>query len=321
MSHVFVTGATGFVGKVLCETLTHSGHRVRAAVRQDGVPPNGASEQVVVGSIGPKTDWDTALDGVEVVVHVAAMAHRMRDARANRDAYMEVNALGTQSLAEAASARGVRRFVYVSTIKVNGGDSSARPYRASDLPRPDGDYGESKWLGEQHLFAAASRCGMDAAVVRPPLVYGAGVRANFLRLMNWVDRGLPLPLGAIHNRRSLVSVWNLCDLLARLVAHGRPVGGVWMVSDDDDLSTPDLVRRIAATMNRRARLIPVPQSWLAALGTLTGKEAEIARLCGSLTVDVEATKAGLEWMPPLSVREGIARTTEWYFREHVTGER
>lgn len=312
---VLVTGATGFVGRTLCQILGRSGFRVRAAVRRVGAPGAGI-EPVVVGDIGSATDWAEALHGVDAVVHAAARAHIMNPKPSDFDLYYETNARGTARLAEAAARAGVRRFIYVSSIKVNGEERAVGAYDANDAPDPQDPYGKSKWQGEQALLATAG--AMEAAIVRPPLVYGPGVRANFLRLMSWVDKEYPLPLASIDNRRSLVNVWNLCDLLAHLLRCPLPGNRAWLVSDGEDLSTPALIRRIAVAMGRQPRLLPVPVGLLQFLGSLTGKAAEISRLRGSLAVDITATRERLGWSPRVTVDEALLRTTNWYLNEART---
>jgi nucleoside-diphosphate-sugar epimerase len=308
MTRVLVTGASGFIGRRLCETLTHSGYVVRAALR-DGAAPLAAAECVAVGDI-VTAEWTEALRNVQCVVHAAARAHRV-EAHGDADLCLRTNADATLRLARAAVVAGVNRFVYLSSVKVNG-EGRQRPYRASDEPCPQDPYGRSKWFGEQHAFAAAAGSATEVAVVRSPLVFGPGVRANFLRLMSWVEKGRPLPLAAINNRRSLVSVWNLCDLLRCVLTHAAAPGRVWMVSDGEDLATPELVRRIATAMNRRARLYPVPAMLLRVIAVLSGRSAEMARLCDSLTVDIAPTVAELGWSPPLATAEALARTAAWY---------
>jgi nucleoside-diphosphate-sugar epimerase len=206
----------------------------------------------------------------------------------------------------------VRRLLYVSSVKVNGEGPTARPYTAQDEPHPEDVYGSSKWLAEKLLLEATAASQLEAAIVRPPLVYGPGVRANFLRLLHWVDSGWPMPLGSVDNRRSLVGVWNLCDLLIRLLTHPAAPGRVWMVSDGDDRSTPDLIREIARAMGRRARLFPAPLALLQAAANFTGRAAELRRLCGSLQVDIAQTRRELAWAPPVAATEGLARTVRWY---------
>jgi nucleoside-diphosphate-sugar epimerase len=315
MTRVLVTGATGFVGQTLCETLARSDNVVRAALRNDRSIPPGVSEKAVVGDIAATTDWRAALRGVDVVIHIAARAHILHDSSANSDLYMETNVRGTERLAHASALAGIRRFVFLSSVKVNGEETTDHAYTADDEPHPQDDYGKSKRLAEEHVREVAARTGMKAVIVRSPLVYGPGVRANFLRLLHWVDNEWPLPLAAIENTRSLVSIWNLCDLLVRLIEHPLAPGRTWLVSDGEDLSTPELIQRIANAMRRRARLVPVPLAVLRLIGGLTGRGAEIARLCGSLAVNIDETCRELGWSPPMKVDEALARTVTWYLSD------
>ena len=308
---VLLTGATGFVGRALLPELLAAGYVVRAALRSSATGLNDKVESIVVGDIGPQTDWTAALRDVDVVMHAAARAHVLGDDPANENLYIDSNARGSIRLAEAAAESGVGRFIFLSSVKVNGEDSGAGSFRSTDTPAPQDAYGRSKAMAEEGLWRVA-RSGMEVACVRLPLVYGPGVRANFLRLLGWVDRGWPLPLGSVHNRRSLVSTWNLCSLLVRLIEHPNAAGRTWMVSDGEDLSTPELIRRIGSAMNRSVRLLPVPLPLLRAAARLFGKEAEAMRLCGSLAVDIEATRRLLDWQPPLCVDESLIRTVRWY---------
>jgi len=309
---ILVTGADGFIGGHLIETLEARGHEYRAAVRS--VPAVGDARRVAVGEIGPRTEWQAALEGSEVVVHLAARAHILRESASDpHGEYMRVNAEGTGSLARAASRAGVRRFIYMSTIGVHGNTSGAGAISASSPLQPHNLYAQSKLAGESAAAQAAD--GMLAlAIVRPPLVYGSGVRANFLRILQWVDRGWPAPFGAIHNRRSLVSVWNLVDLLLWLCErHELPQGQqAWVVSDGEDVSTADLVRRLAQALGRAPRLLRVPAAVLEALGTLSGRRAELQALCSSLAIDMSATRTQLSWSPPLTLTAGLERTVRWY---------
>lgn len=311
-SRVLVTGATGFVGSHLCAMLSQAGYRVRAAVRSGRGMPAGAAETVLTGDLNSDPDWTEAVQGVDCVVHAAARVHMLHDSPANAGLYRQANAEATRKLAAASIRAGVRRFIYLSSIKVNGEATSVRPFSAADAPAPLDDYGRSKLRAEQMLFAAAAGSGMEAIAIRPPLVYGPGVRANFLRLMSWVHRRVPLPLGSVSNARSMVSIWNLCDLIRCAVAAERSVSGVLLVSDGDDLSTPQLVRGLAAALSVPARLIPVPPLLLHAGGSLIGRSAEVSRLLGSLQVDISATQACLNWKPGLPVGMALARTAQWY---------
>jgi nucleoside-diphosphate-sugar epimerase len=315
MTRVLVTGATGFVGQTLCDVLVRSGYVVRAALRYDCWIPACIGEKSVVGDIGSTTDWRVALRGVDMVVHIAARTHVLHDSSVNSNLYLETNARGTEQLARASALAGIRRFEYLSSVKVNGEETTDRAYTPHDEPRPRDAYGTSKWIAEKHVIETAAATGMETVIVRSPLVYGPGVRANFLRLLRWVDNGWPLPLGAIKNCRSLVSIWNLCDLLVHLLKHPLAPGRTWMVSDGEDLSTPVLIQRIASAMSRRAMLLPVPVDLLNLFAGLFGRKAEIARLCGSLTVNIEETCRELDWSPPIKVNEAIARTVSWYLSD------
>lgn len=312
MRRVLVTGASGFVGSTLCESLRAANFQVRAALRRYRPSLHPDMEAVEVGDISGHTGWSSALSGVDLVVHAAARAHVLGDSAANAGLYIETNARGTERLAEACAAAGIRRLVYVSSIKVNGEETARGAYTPDDKPDPQDAYGKSKWLGESLLKEVASRTGMEVVVVRPPLVYGPGVRANFLRLLRFVEMGLPLPIRSVDNRRSLVSVWNLCDLIECLLTHPLAPGRSWMVSDGEDLSTPELVTRMGEAMSRRTWLVPVPVSALRWSARLLGREAEIDRLCGSLRVDISRTRSDLGWSPRLSVEEALSRTVTWY---------
>jgi nucleoside-diphosphate-sugar epimerase len=315
VTRVLVTGATGFIGSRLCEALASSGYIVRAALRTDRSVPVSIAEKIIVGDMNSTTDWTQALDGVDAVIHTAARAHVLNALPGTADLYFETNERGTQCLAAAAAQAKVTRFVFLSSIKANGEESASGAYASGDVPHPQDDYGLSKWRAEQHLIEIARRTGMEAVIVRPPLVYGPGVRANFLRLLQWVDSGWPLPFGAVRNLRSLVSVWNLCDLLLLLLKHPNAPGHTWMVSDGEDLSTPALIRRIATALNRRAHLIFVPLRLLQFAAALMGRRGEMARLSGSLAVDITPTRTQLGWSPRTSVDEGLARTAAWYLAQ------
>jgi nucleoside-diphosphate-sugar epimerase len=312
MTRVLVTGATGFVGSFLCEALARADYRVRGALRTDRVVPAAIGEKVIIGEINSTTDWTRALDGVDAIIHAAARSHVLHPGTGPANLYFETNERGTERLANAAARMQVQRLVYLSSIKANGEETVAHAYTPADEPQPQDDYGLSKWRAEQHVAAASQGSGMQAVILRPPLVYGPGVRANFLRLLQWVHGGWPLPLGAVRNARSLVSVWNLCDFLVLVLKHPQAPGRTWMVSDGEDLSTPDLIRRLGSAMGRQVLLPSVPVTLLKACAGLLGRRGELARLCGSLQVDISQTRAALGWSPPVTVHESLARTVAWY---------
>lgn len=309
MPRVLVTGASGFVGGRLLGRLAAENRAAVAAVRRRIDPPGDVSA-VVIDDIDRHTDWSTALRGCEVVVHAAARVHLMRDAAPDPlAAFRRVNVEGTLNLARQAASAGVRRFVFVSSIKVNGESTPpGRPFRANDPPAPADPYGVSKLEAEQGLFVLARDSGMEVVVVRPVLVYGPGVGANFLSMMRWLRRGLPLPLGALGNRRSLLALDNLVDLLVHCLDHPAAAGAVFLASDGEDLSTSDLLRRLGVALGRPARLLPIPPALLQAGATVLGRRALAQRLCGSLQVDSAATRERLGWTPPLSVDAALELT-------------
>ena len=308
-----VTGANGFVGRALCNSLTASRLPVRAAVRSSG-QISGLLESVVaepIDNVGPDTDWSRALKGVRIVIHLAARVHVMQDTvEDSLAAFREVNLKGTEHLARSAADRGVRRFIYMSSIKVCG-EGKPVPYTERDAPVPQDPYGVSKWEAEQVLSKVAADTGLEVVIIRPPLVYGPHVKANFLRMLKLVGSGFPLPLGAINNRRSMVYVGNLIDAIMACVENPNALSGrhFWLVMDVD-VSTPQLIRMIAAEMNKSSRLVPVPPALLKLIGKLTGKTAEVERLTGTLCVDSSKFRRMLNWQPPFTMEEGIKETVQ-----------
>lgn len=314
MARALVTGGTGFVARELLRRLAADGWAVACSVRSpaSAAAVEAPAEPFVTGDLGPDTGWEPALRGVDVVFHLAARVHQLADtARDPATEYRRVNAAATGHLARSAAAAGVRRLVLVSSVKVNG-EARAAPYRDEDPPAPADPYGASKLEAEEALFRVGRETGLEAVVIRPPLVYGPGVKANMLRLFRAVDRGLPLPLGGVRNRRSLVFSGNLVDALVACGTHPRAPGHAFLVSDGEDVSTPGLVRAIAAALGRPARLLPVPFAIIAAAGSLLGKRGAVERLGGSLTVDASGLRRELGWTPPFTLREGMERTAAWY---------
>lgn len=301
---LLVTGAGGFIGRAVCAELAKHGGRVIPAVRS----PRGLQNEIVTGDIGPHTDWTAALDGADAVVHLAARVHVMRDTEANPlQAFRAVNTLGTLRLAEQAAAAGVKRLIYLSSIKVNG-EGSRVPYRETDTPAPEDAYAVSKWEAEQGLREIAARTGLEVVILRPPLVYGPGVKANFLSLMNAVEKGLPLPFGLIRNRRSLLYLGNLVDAIRVCIEHPAAANKTYLLSDGEDVSTTELIRRLAKAMNRPARLLPIPPVLLTALARLFGRHKELSRLLGSLTIDTSVIRRELNWTLPYTLDEGLSMT-------------
>jgi nucleoside-diphosphate-sugar epimerase len=308
MRRVLVTGVSGFVGRALFSRLRADGVMARGTVRRE-VASASADEMVIVGDIHPETDWMPALTGSDTVIHLAARVHLSGDdAGDSLAAFRAVNTYGTGRLAEQAVMCGVRRLIFVSSLKVNGEETSPDSmFRFSDAPAPVDSYGQSKWEAEQLLFELSSHAGLEVVVVRPPLVYGPGVKGNFARLAWLVRRGLPLPLAEVNNRRSMVALDNLVDLLIRCIDHPAAAGQTFLVSDGEDLSTPQLVQRLGQAMARPVRMFSVPVSLLRTAGRLAGRSGEVKRLVGSLRVDMSHTRKLLGWTPPVSVDEGIRR--------------
>lgn len=309
---LLVTGGNGFLGsRVLAALQQQAGLTVAGSVRQ---APLGAMDYLVTGCLNGQTDWSTATQGVDCVVHTAARVHVVRDSAADSlAAFRKVNVQGTLNLAQQAATAGVRRFVFISSVKVHGEITAlGTPFSADDVLAPLDAYGISKMEAEQGLRDMAANTGMDVVIIRPPLVYGPGVKANFQTMMRWLSRGIALPLGAIHNQRSLVALDNLVDLIVTCTHHPAAAHQTFLVSDGEDLSTTQLLRRMAQAMGRPARLIPVAPSLLQAGAALLGKPELAQRLCGSLQVDITKTRQLLGWTPPISVEEGLRRAAQGF---------
>lgn len=315
MERILVTGPDGFVGTRLCARLLKDGFAVRGAQFAPAPLPNGC-ESIVVGDLASVKNWPEALQGVNRVVHLAARVHIMNDDSTDPlAAFRHVNTEGTRVLAEASAAAGVKRFVFVSTIKVMGESTPVRPFSADDKPLTDDPYGTSKLEAEQLLTRLSQESSMEVTIVRPPLVYGPGVRANFLKLLSAAHKGLPLPFGLVNNRRSLVGVNNLVDFLACCLTHPKAANQAFLVSDGRDLSTAELIRLMAGALGRRPVLLPVPPLLMKLAGSLLGKRAEVDRLCGSLALDISKSRNRLGWNPPVSVENGLKETVDWFLKE------
>lgn len=307
-----ITGATGFVGRDVCARAVRQGLTVRAALRKH--VESGSVESVVVGEINGATEWGRALRDVDVVIHLAARVHIMREsAESPLDEFRRINVAGTERLASSAAASGVRRLVYVSSIKVNGeATSDGSRFSEVDTLFPQDPYGVSKYEAEQALHRIAEETGLEVVIVRPPLVYGAGVKGNFIQMLKVLAKGVPLPLASVHNRRSLVYVENLADALIACATHPAAAGQTYLVSDGEDISTSQLLRSLGDALGAPARLIPCPPTLLNLAGRLTGRTAQVERLLGSLQVDSGKIRRELDWTPPYTLQQGLQTTAEWY---------
>ncbi len=310
---LLVTGANGFVGQALCECAMRQGFHIKGAVRNACNLPHGI-EQVVVGTVNGETDWAAALRDVDVVIHLAARAHVMNEKAADPLAeFRRVNTEGTERLARCAAASGVKRLVYASLIKVNGEQTlEDQKFSEADLPAPQDPYSVSKWEAEQLLQQIANETGLELVIVRPPLVYGPGVKGNFRRLLAIVDRGTPLPLASVHNKRSLIYAGNLAEALIVCATHSKAAGNTYLVSDGEDISTPDLLRQLAKGLAVPSRLLPIPPAFLQFGGMMIGRSQQMGRLLGSLQVDVSKIHRDLNWVPPYSLQQGLQATIDWW---------
>lgn len=311
-----VTGASGFVGEALCNKLLHQGCALRITNRfaNNYASKKLVQDEVLIDSIDDKTSWAAALQKIDVVLHLAARVHVMHDHSGDPlTEFLAVNLHGTTNLARQAAQAGVKRFVYVSSIKVNGEyTESSQPFRETDDPNPDDPYAISKWEAEQALHSIAHQTGMELVIIRPPLVYGPGVKANFAKLIKLVDQGVPLPLGSIRNSRSLIYVGNLVDALITSATHPAAAGQVYLVSDGEDVSTPQLIDGLATALHRPNRVFPMPISLMHGAAKLVGKSAALDRLTQSLVIDSSKIRRELDWRPPYSMAQGLQATANWY---------
>jgi nucleoside-diphosphate-sugar epimerase len=306
---VLVTGGQGFVGKALATSALSKGFKVRVSSRQPSTAQQSGLEYTQVGDLDLTTDWSASLQGVDVVVHCAGRAHVMNDTVSDPlVAFRTVNLNGTLNLAQQAVKAGVKRFVFISSIGVNGSQTTVgKHFSEADQPKPHNAYALSKWEAEQGLLRIAAETGLDVVIIRPPLVYGCNAPGNFASLMRAVQKGWTLPLGAVHNQRSLVALDNLVDFIVTCTTHPQAANQTFLVSDGQDLSTTELVRGMAQAAGVNVRLLPMPVWALQAGATLLGKGDAVQRLCGNLQVDISKARTLLGWVPPVSVRDGLLR--------------
>jgi nucleoside-diphosphate-sugar epimerase len=309
--NVLVTGASGFVGNILCNELFRLGYVPTKVMRADSAFINGC-KPIVIHSIDSNTDWTTALSDIDIVIHLAARAHVMEESVSDPlTEFRKVNVEGTRRLAESAAKAGVKRLVYVSSIKVNG-EATTSPYTELDAPNPQDAYGISKWEAEQVLHKISAETGLEIAVVRPPLVYGAGVKGNFSQMIKVLAKGIPLPFASVRNLRSLIYVENLVDALILCATHPNAAAQTYLVSDGQDVSTPDLLRKLSSAIGKPAKLLPCSPVLMHIAGRLIRKSDQIDRLLGSLQVDSSKIRRELAWQPPFTLDEGLKATGEAY---------
>lgn len=307
MNNIFLTGSTGFVGSAFLQHCLNQNANVIAAVRTFSTALPATVKQVAVGDLSASQDWSTALQGVDVVVHLAARAHIMKDSALDPlSIYREANTYATLNLAQQAAQAGVKRFIFISSIGVNG-NVNTRPFNEQDTPHPHDPYSISKYEAEQGLKAIATETGMEVVIIRPPLIYGHNAPGNFGSLVRWVKKGVPLPLGAVHNQRSLVALDNLVSFIDLCCTHPKAANETFLIADGTDVSTTELLHKVAHGLGVSARLIPVPVSWMRFAAKLLGKEAVANRLFGNLQVDARKARELLGWQPVVTMDEQLKK--------------
>lgn len=310
MSRILVTGANGFIGRHLCRWLVDAGYDVRGAQRRlhpECNPP--AKDVVAVGDIGPSANWKDAVRGVDCVIHLAARVHETNENSADPFAeYVKVNVGGTRSLLQACSNSDVRHFIYLSSIKVNGEATVGAPFSVADAPAPEDPYGRSKFEAELLVQRMCEEQGIDWTIVRSPLVYGPGVKANFARLVQFVKSGIPIPLGACTNRRSMIYVGNLCDLIGQTLVAQNSRNKIFLVSDGHDFTMPELIQGVGRIIGKRPVLLPIPIAWLSVVAGIAGRRKDVKRLTQSLEIDISETCRLLNWRPPYDVDTALSET-------------
>ncbi|MGO1296211.1 MAG: UDP-glucose 4-epimerase family protein [Vibrio sp.] len=317
---VLITGVTGFVASAVAKHGAHLKWQIEGQCRT--LPSTKPTYTVHCLSINSQTDWSSCLHEKEVVIHCAARVHQMDESpEIAHKTYLEINTHGTLNLARQAAQAGVKRFIFMSSIKVNGEQTGpGQPFTTEISSVPDDPYGASKYQAEQGLRKIAQETGMEVVIIRPPLVYGPGVKANFLSMIRWIDKGIPLPLGRINNQRSMVFIDNLVSLITAATEHPEAANQTFLVSDNHDVSTTELLRLIASSLGKRSRLLPVPSHLLVMLLRMLGKGDIAEKLTASLQVDLRHTQQMLQWQPPVSLSQGIQSTVDHY-QEHKSSNK
>lgn len=312
---IVLTGMSGFVGQALLPRLLQKKYNTRAAVRSLKKALDGQVSQCSINNICKNQNWKNIVIDADIVIHCAARVHIMDDSSSNPlEKFREVNTYGTLNLAQQAADAGVKRFIFISSIKVNGESTKIGvPFKPDDNFIPTDPYGLSKYEAEIGLHNIAKETGMEVVIIRPPLVYGPSVKANFAAMIKWLNKGVPLPLGGIkENKRSLVSLDNLVDLIITCIDHPNAANQTFLVSDDEDLSTATMLKELSVALGKSGKMLSLPVKLFEVIGKVTGRSAIMERLCGSLQVDISKTKQLLDWHPPVTVKEGFARTAEYY---------
>jgi nucleoside-diphosphate-sugar epimerase len=305
--NILVTGANGFVGKALCKSLNNTEHQIAALSRY--VVASNVNKHYMLTTLDGNTNYTHPLNGIDVVIHLAGRAHVLNDKSIDPyQAYAKVNIEATKSLALQAAASGVKRFIFISSVKVNGEETTDKPFSEHAKPNPQDDYGKTKLEAEQALSLIAKGTGMDVVIIRPPLIYGKGVKANFKHLIQLCQKPLPLPFGAIQNKRSMIYIDNLVDFIMVCITHPNAANETFLISDDADVSTTNLIKMIRQALDVPILLMPIPQSWLEFFLRLMGKKNLDARLCGNLQIDISKAKKMLRWKPPISIEDGLKAT-------------
>lgn len=316
-TNILITGANGFVGRTLCEFLADKQYRICTVVRRlhDESIVRPEVRNYVVKDITGDTDWSEILADIDIVIHLAARVHVMDDKADDPKAeFYKVNVEGTVNLARQAQKEGVKRFLFLSTVKVNGEETNVTPFTEKDPPAPKDFYGMSKYEAESRLWSIAAESGLEVVVIRCPLIYGPNVKGNFLRLLQLAESRVPLPLASIRNKRSIVSIDNLIDFLVRCIEHEAASGQTFLISDGEDLSTPELITRITREMGHSSRLFAFPPTLLKRICAIFGCRSLMDRLSGSLQVDIQKAEKILNWHPAYTIDEGVAKTVKWFLQ-------
>jgi UDP-glucose 4-epimerase len=320
MNKILLTGSTGFIGSELLRQLKLKKYLIHTSKRSTYEEKVNGVKNFIINQIDKDTNWSEALEGVDCVIHCAGVAtETYKSDTSVLSYYRKINVEGTRNLAYQAAAKGVKRFIFISSIKVNGERTEGfLSFKNTDIPKPEGIYAISKWEAEQSLHSIFKQTGLEIVIIRPPVIYGQQVKGNFYRLINFIDRGFPLPFGKVNNLRSYVALDNLVDLIICCINHPRAAAQTFLVADGEDLSTPDLIKKISFTLQKKPFLLNVPISFMKFAGNMIGKSKEINRLLSSLRLDFSYTQKLLGWKPSISIDKALPKTVNWYLKKIMT---